>query len=62
MARPPVSIRQYLGTAHFWVESCQNWQSEFLAVGSVVVVSIGLRERGSPESTPVHRAHAETGR
>jgi hypothetical protein len=58
----PVSMRQYLGTARFWFESFQNWQSEFLAVGSVVVLSIWLRERGSPESKPVHRAHTETGR
>ena len=58
----PVSMRQYLGTARLWCESFQNWQSEFLAVGSVVVLSIWLRERGSPESKPVHRAHAETGR
>jgi hypothetical protein len=58
----PVSMRQYLGTARFWFESFQNWQSEFLAVGTVVVLSIWLRERGSPESKPVHRAHAETGR
>ena len=57
-----VSMRQYLGTARFWFESFQNWQSEFLAVGTVVVLSIWLRERGSPESKPVHRAHAETGR
>ena len=49
----PVSMRQYLGTARFWFESFQNWQSEFLAVGSVVVLSIWLRERGSPESKPV---------
>ena len=58
----PVSMLQYIGTAHFWFESFQNGQSEFLAVGSVVVVSIWLRERGSPESKPVHRAHAATGR
>jgi hypothetical protein len=51
----PVSMRQYLGTAHFWFESFQNWQSEFLAVGSVIVLSLWLRERGSPESKPVHR-------
>jgi hypothetical protein len=36
----PVSMRQYMDTAHFWFESFQNWQSEFLAVGSVVVLSI----------------------
>jgi hypothetical protein len=38
--QPPVSMLQYIGTAHFWFESFQNWQSEFLAVGSVVVLSI----------------------
>jgi hypothetical protein len=58
----PISMRQYLGTARFWFESFQNWQSEFLAVGSIVVLSIWLRERGSPESKPVHSPHAKTGR
>ncbi|MDQ3642244.1 MAG: hypothetical protein M3450_12470 [Actinomycetota bacterium] len=43
------------------VESFQNWQSEFLAVGALVVLSIYLRQRGSPESKPVAAAHAETG-
>ena len=58
----PVSMRQYMGTSRFWFESFQNWQSEFLAMGTLAVLSIWLRERGSPESKPVHRSHAETGR
>jgi hypothetical protein len=58
----PVSMSQYVGTSRFWFESFQNWQSEFLAMGTLVILSIWLRERGSPESKPVHRAHAETGR
>jgi hypothetical protein len=58
----PIPMRQYLGTARFWFESFQNWQSEFVAVGSVVVLSIWLRERGSPESKPVHSAYVKTGR
>jgi hypothetical protein len=58
----PVSMRQYVGTSRFWFESFQNWQSEFLAMGTLAVLSIWLRERGSPESKPVHRAHTETGR
>ena len=57
-----VSILQYVGTSRFWFESFQNWQSEFLAMGALAVLSIWLRERGSPESKPVHRSHAETGR
>jgi hypothetical protein len=60
--QPPVSLLQYMGAARFWFESFQNWQSEFLSVGTVVVLSIWLRERGSPESKPVHSAHGETGR
>jgi hypothetical protein len=61
-SQPPVSMLQYVGTSRFWFESFQNWQSEFLAVGAVVVLSIWLREHGSPESKPVHSAHDDTGR
>jgi hypothetical protein len=50
----------YLGNAQFWETTLQNWQSEFLAVGSFVVFAIFLRQRGSPESKPVGAAHAET--
>jgi hypothetical protein len=52
---------QYLGTADFWETTLQNWQSEFLAVGSMVVLSIYLRQRGSPESKPVGLSHESTG-
>jgi hypothetical protein len=54
----------YLGSADFWQTTLQNWQSEFLAVGSMAVLAIYLRQRGSPESKPVGTAHdttAETG-
>ena len=57
-----VSVLGYLGTSRFWFESFQNWQSEFLAVGTLVVLSIFLRQRGSPESKPVAASHAETGK
>ena len=52
---------QYVGTANFWETTLQNWQSEFLAVGSMVVLSIYLRQRGSPESKPVGLPHQSTG-
>ena len=52
---------QYVGTANFWESTLQNWQSEFLAVGSMVVLSIYLRQRGSPESKPVGAANEATG-
>jgi hypothetical protein len=57
----PVSTVDYLGTSRFWFESFQNWQSEFLAVLSIVVLSIFLRQRGSPESKPVAAPNSETG-
>lgn len=59
--RQQLSAVQYLGTSRFWFESLQNWQSEFLAVGSMVVLSIFLRQRGSAESKPVDAPHSQTG-
>ena len=59
--REAVSVLGYLRTSRFWFESLQNWQSEFLAVGTLIVFSIFLRQRGSPESKPVAASHAETG-
>jgi hypothetical protein len=58
--RTSITTLQYLATARFWFESLQNWQSEFLAVFSIVVLSIFLRQRGSPESKPVATPHFET--
>jgi hypothetical protein len=55
-----LSVLQYAGTSRFWFESLQNWQSEFLAIGAMVVLSIFLRQRGSPESKPVDAPHHET--
>jgi len=56
----PLSWWQYVGSAEFWAGTLQNWQSEFLAVGTMVVFSIYLRQRGSPESKPVGDPHYET--
>ena len=50
----------YLGTNDFWDRTLQNWQSEFLAVGSMAILSVYLRQRGSPESKPVGAAHDAT--
>ena len=52
---------QYVGSADFWETTLQNWQSEFLAVGSMAVLAIYLRQRGSPESKPVGAPHEATG-
>jgi len=57
----PVGWIRYIGTSEFWNRTMQNWQSEFLAVASMVVLSIFLRQRGSPQSKPVGSSHEATG-
>jgi hypothetical protein len=57
----PASVAEYLRTSQFWFESFQNWQSEFLSLVAMVVLSIFLRQRGSPESKPVDAPHSHTG-
>ena len=57
----PVTWIGYLGRADFWNRTLQNWQSEMLAVGSMAIFSVYLRQRGSPESKPVGAAHRDTG-
>ncbi len=58
---PTVSTLEFMGTSQFWFESFQNWQSEFLSVGAMVLLSVYLRQKGSPESKPVDAPHDETG-
>jgi hypothetical protein len=57
----PVSWFDYLSRADFWEKTLQNWQSEFLAVGSMAILAVYLRQRGSPESKPVGAPHDATG-
>jgi hypothetical protein len=56
-----ISWLSYVGNADFWESTLQNWQSEFLAVGSFAVFAIYLRQRGSPESKPVGATDEATG-
>jgi uncharacterized protein DUF6766 len=58
---PTISWWSYVGSATFWESTLQNWQSEFLAVGSFAVLAVFLRQRGSPESKPVGAPHDATG-
>jgi hypothetical protein len=58
--QPGVSYLTFLGSSSFWEATLENWQSEFLAVGSMIVLTIYLRQRGSPQSKPVGAAHHET--
>lgn len=58
-SKSTVTALQYISESRFWFESFQNWQSEFLAVASIVILSIWLREKGSPESKPVDMPYDE---
>ena len=60
--RPPAFFTEFVTSPKFWFQTTQNWQSEFFGIASMVWLSVYLRQRGSPESKPVHAAHAETGR
>jgi hypothetical protein len=57
----PLTAAQFMATSQFWFESFQNWQSEFLSLAAMVVLSIFLRQRGSAESKPVSAPTWETG-
>ena len=57
----PIGWGEYWGNADFWDRSLQNWQSEFLAIGTMAVFAVYLRQRGSPESKPVGAPHDATG-
>jgi hypothetical protein len=58
---PPETVGAYITDARFWFESFQNWQSEFLSIFAIVVFSIYLRQKGSPQSKPVDASNDETG-
>lgn len=58
---PLMSASEYLADSRFWFESFQNWQSEFLSVFAIIVLSIYLRQKGSPQSKPVDAPNSETG-
>jgi hypothetical protein len=60
--KPVETITKYLGQANFWFETFQNWQSEFLSIASIVILTIFLRQKGSPESKPVDAPDSETGK
>ena len=57
----PTGLLEYLGDARFWFESLQNWQSEFLSVFALVVLSIFLRQKDSPQSKHIDAPHSQTG-
>ena len=60
--QPLDTIGNYLSQSNFWFEAFQNWQSEFLSIASIVIFTIFLRQKGSPESKPVDAPDSETGK
>ncbi|HTD95188.1 MAG TPA: DUF6766 family protein, partial [Chitinophagaceae bacterium] len=58
--KPPEGLGDFLGESRFWFESFQNWQSEFLSVFAIIVLSIYLRQKGSSQSKPVDAGNEET--
>ncbi len=56
----PLTLGEYIGSPDFWGRTFQNWQSELLAVGSMAIFAVYLRQRGSPESKKVGAAHHAT--
>ncbi|HYD91551.1 MAG TPA: DUF6766 family protein, partial [Flavobacterium sp.] len=57
---PTETAGEYIASSRFWFESFQNWQSEFLSVFAIIVLSIYLRQIGSSQSKPVDTPHHET--
>jgi hypothetical protein len=58
---PQQTFMKYMTDSRVWFESFQNWQSEFLSVFAIIIFSIFLRQKGSPQSKPVDAPHSQTG-
>jgi len=59
--KPLESATAYLCNSRFWFESFQNWESEFLSIFAIIVLSVFLRAKGSAQSKPVDSPDSETG-
>ena len=55
----PLGLFAYLQHPDFWSRTLQNWQSEFLAVASMSIFSVYLRQQGSPESKDVDEPNGD---
>ena len=61
MGKPTSTVSQYISDSRFWFESFQNWQSEFLSIFALLVLSFFMRQKGSSQSKPVDTPNSETG-
>lgn len=59
--KPPISTGLYSVNSAFWFSNCQTWEAEFVAIAIYVILSVYLRQQGSPESKPVDSNDQETG-
>jgi hypothetical protein len=59
--RPPISTLSYAHSAAFWFSNAQTWEAEFVAIAIYVILSVFLRQKGSPESKPVDSSNKQTG-
>jgi hypothetical protein len=55
------SLGEYATDSEFWFQSFQNWQSEYLAILSLILLSIFLRQKDSPQSKQMEAPHSYTG-
>jgi hypothetical protein len=52
-AEPSIAFADYLRSGHYISAVFENWESEFLQMGAYVLLTVFLRQKGSPESKPV---------
>ena len=57
----PEPASAYVFDPQFWFEALQNWQSGFFGVFAMVVLTIWLRQKHSPQSKQVEAPDAKTG-
>jgi hypothetical protein len=49
-AEPAIAFTEYLRSGHYLSAVFENWESEFLQMGAYVLLTVFLRQKGSPES------------
>ena len=59
--KPLETTLSFISNSKLWFESFQNWQSEFLSVFAIIILSVFLRQKGSSQSKPVDAPNSETG-
>ena len=58
---PRLSLMAFVGSAKFWFTTLQTWEAEYMAIALYILLSIFLRQKGSPESKPPEASNADTG-